>query len=83
MMYWQDNRTGSKAHNFTSLDTNGSTYRTMLSLKGDSTMEATFGGKVKVPASGIEFSDGTSQTTAPSGGGVTTGKAIAMAMIFG
>ena len=83
LMYWQDNRTGSKSHNFASLDTNGSTYRTTLSLKGDSTMEATFGGKVILPAAGVQFSDGTSQTTAASGGGVTTGKAIAMAMIFG
>ena len=80
LMYWQDARSGSQSHNFAAYD--GSTYRTPLSVKGDATMEATFGGKVKVPAAGIEFSDGSSQTTAATAG-VTTGKAIAMAMIFG
>ena len=43
---------------------------------------ATFGGKITAASSGIEFNDGTSQTPAASGG-VSTGKAIAMAMIFG
>ncbi len=43
----------------------------------------TFSGKVTLDTQGIEFSDGTSLTTAPSSGGVTTGKAIAMAIVFG
>ena len=41
-----------------------------------------FQGKVTLDTQGVEFSDGTSLTTAPSGG-VTTGKAIAMAIVFG
>ena len=42
-----------------------------------------FQGKVTLDTQGVEFSDGTSLTTAPSSGGVTTGKAIAMAIVFG
>ena len=43
----------------------------------------TFSGKITLDTQGVEFSDGTSLTTAPSSGGVTTGKAIAMAIVFG
>tara|TARA_R100000654_G_scaffold4787_2_gene13966 strand:+ start:903 stop:1403 length:501 start_codon:yes stop_codon:yes gene_type:complete len=35
------------------------------------------------PSSSVTFGDGTSQTTAASSGGVTIGKAIAMAIVFG
>ena len=60
----------------------GSSPTTALTFAG---ANATFAGKITTASSGIEFSDGTTQTTAASGsgGGVTTGKAIAMAMIFG
>ena len=58
----------------------GSSPTTALTFSG---ANATFAGKITTASSGIEFSDGTTQTTAASGGGVTTGKAIAMAMIFG
>jgi hypothetical protein len=39
-------------------------------------------GKIKTTSGGIEFPDGTTQTTAASAG-ITTGKAIAMAIVFG
>ena len=57
---------------------------TKISLQGTSG-NATFAGSVTVGSSGLVFNDGTTQTTAASGsgGGVTIGKAIAMAIVFG
>lgn len=39
-------------------------------------------GKIKTTSGGVEFPDGTTQTSAASAG-ITTGKAIAMAIVFG
>ena len=56
---------------------------TKISMQG-TTGNATFAGSVTVGSSGLVFNDGTTQTTAASGsGGVTIGKAIAMAIVFG
>ena len=43
----------------------------------------TVAGQIESTVTGFKFPDGTVQASAASGGGVSTGKAIAMAMIFG
>ncbi len=43
----------------------------------------TVAGTIESTSGGVKFPDGTTQTTAAVGGGVTTGKAIAMAIVFG
>jgi hypothetical protein len=77
--YFQDTRPSTFRHTFTA-QTSAGAWRDILYLDADSNMNATFGGKIIASSSGIQFNDGTTQTTASSGG-LAEGKAIAFAQL--
>jgi len=58
-----------------------------LTVSGDVSTANITGTLIQSTSGGFKFPDGTTQTTAATGGGgaggITTGKSIAMAMIFG